>query len=162
MRTRREMRRIGALVLCAVLAMALAIGFAAGAQAGVSHGAVTAKSGCQPYSQGGPCLGPIQTAYNYEGEGEQAVKLMWAKFGAKKVVGSVFEPDPPGQYEITQRHITWHSVASVEIVAVYEVKFMGRRARYRKLPSQSHSGHAVLRDIRGQDAPILLLQGRRV
>ena len=124
--------------------------------------AATAKAKCPFFSKGGPCLGTLMSDYSYEGEGGQSDQLMKAKFGPREVVGTRYQLEPaPGQYHLTQHKVTWHSVASVEILAVYEVHEVRNGFKYHKLPSGRHRGHAKLTAWEDTDPPILVLFGDR-
>jgi hypothetical protein len=134
--------------------------------AGISSTATTAKTKECPLAPNNlPCHGTtIESAYAYSGYKEGDLSLVWAKLGPDRKVGTTYVSTPPvpGMREVFKRTFTWHSVASVEIVGVYEVHFKGSHANYRKLPSGKHSGHATLTEVRGGTAVTLNLQGRRI
>ncbi len=158
MRALKDRARTLALVLCGALAMAAYIGFGAEAQTSSPLKATAAK--CPSYSPGGPCKGNLMSAYSYEGEGVQATRLLKAKFGPRKLVGTRFETLPfPGQWQVYKRTVSWTSVSGVKIVAVYEVHEVKRRFIYHKLSSSTHSGHHTLIAVRGQDPPVLVMFG---
>lgn len=125
--------------------------------------AVTAKRPCPLAPANVPCHGTtIESAYAYYGYKEGDISLISVKLGPERKVGTTYvSAQPvPGMYEVIKRTFTWHSVASIEIVAVYEVEVVGRGFRHKKLPSGKHSGHATITDAAGGSSPILLLQGR--
>lgn len=157
-----------ALVLCGALLAALLFVFHVEAKISSPAKAVTANTHCRSDYPHVPCLGPIESLYNYEGEGNDQVAYLKAKFGANSKPSLVFEAKPsPGQYEVRHRTVTWHSRSNVEIVAVYLVHNSARNHAYQKLPTGPHRGHTTLTATKGVsvsndggDVPILLLEGR--
>jgi len=157
-----------ALVLCGAAAAVLSVGFPATVQAGSVNKGLSgyiASAHCKPQFTEVPCR-PIQTSYSFGGLGVGDLGSIWAKLGPIKVV----EQSVHGQevIEINERSYTWHSRPNVVIEAVYALTLKRNSDKYsvRKLPSGSHSGHAVLRSVlnslhsTGAADPILLLQGR--
>jgi hypothetical protein len=114
--------------------------------------ATTTKAHCQYFSRGGPCA-PIMSTYDFVGYREGDLSFIWAKLGPE-------HKETVGAKEVFKRTFTWHSVASVEITGVYEVREVGKGFRYKKLPTGKHGGHTILTDVFGDSEPNLVLQGR--
>jgi hypothetical protein len=128
------------------------------------HSAAAAKE-CPLAPFNVPCHGTtIESAYTFSGYREGDLSLISAKLGPVHKLGMTYVPTPPvpGMYEVDRRTITWHSLADVEIVAVYEVEVVGRGFRHKKLPTGTHSGKATITDTAGGSSPYFLFQGRRV
>jgi hypothetical protein len=156
--------RRASLVLLLTAASATVLAASSPATQAVTPKAVIAAPPCDAFSVGGPCLGPIQSFYDYEGGGEGDIKLLRAKAGPIEKDGTAYKTLPsPGYYEKTKRRFAWHSVASIEIVNVYIVHFKGKRASYTKLPSGRHSGQTTLTETQASASPpLLLLQGQHL
>jgi hypothetical protein len=117
----------------------------------------SASSGCTPISTGEPCLAPIQSVYAFDGMGSGAVTYMKAHAGPEKIIEKTIRHNEA--VEVIQRTFTWHSVPSVKIVAVFiEIGTRGSRKPpiYKRVPTGSHSGHAVLTFGGGHGANLLL------
>lgn len=112
---------------------------------------------------GEPCLGPIETAYAYDGYSEGDTSLIKASFGSNHEIGKDANKDP-----IMQRTVSWHSAPGVKIVAVFVITRTWSpklHFHYRQVPSGPHSGHVTL-TARYTDGvplpPLLAIQGERI
>jgi hypothetical protein len=74
--------------------------------------ASVAATHCKSFTTETPCIGPIQTLFAFTGMPAGAVHSITVKRGSEEEVGTNPEGVP-----IEQRRFTWHSVASVKLVA---------------------------------------------
>jgi hypothetical protein len=120
--------------------------------------AVSAQKRCVPLDRNAPCLGRIQSGYAFSGLGGGALSLIRAKLSPEEEIGRNAARDP-----ILQRTFTWHSIASVKMVAVYVVSQIGQTGTYRfhRVPTGTHSGHVTLTAVVDVRIPTLLLEGER-
>jgi hypothetical protein len=152
---RKASPKLRTIFLIAALATAAALPTASSAR---PDPAQVATGRCVPISRGAPCLGTIQSEYAYAGLGGGAVTYIHAHPGAEERIGTAADENP-----ITQRTFTWHSVASVKIVAAFIVTEIGLTGRYsyQRVPTGEHGGHAVLVAKGDISVPRLLLEGSR-
>ena len=150
------------LVALAVGSVAMAISLATGTAVVSAAGrpSATAATHCKPISIGEPCLGPIQSGYAYDGFGGGDDTYIHAKAGPKVVVEKGGETG-----EVTERTFTWHSIPSVEMVAVFIVSKSNPDSRtfhYTRVKTGRHSGHVAMRAVFQGIPPTLLLEGRHI
>jgi hypothetical protein len=129
----------------------------------VSYGfpAQAASTSCRSVFPEVPCLGPLQSDYDYAGEGYGDLGYVWAKAGPEKVIGHVYMKEPaPGEYEVLQRTFTFHTKRGVELAAVYVLRG-GDHGHYRYQSVPIQNGHVTLTAVRDTSPPILLLEAKR-
>ena len=148
----------------AALGMAMLIGFPAVAQTDppMKKQAVATQSRCKPLTPSAPCVGPLQSEYAYDGYGVGNTTSIHVKAGPMTVVGKVYKSTPvPGFYQVKKRTFTWHSPASVTIVAVYIERRRGLHVSYQRISTGTHSGHTTLTLLEQSIPPTLYLEGRK-
>lgn len=131
-----------------------------------------ATAACQSHYPGMPCLGPIQSVYTFEGQGEGDDSYLKAHVGpSSKPTEERLAKPVPGEYEVTHRVASWQAAAGTELVAAYLAYFdRGKYPSYRKIPTGRLSGHATLEALKAIGStpgiagrvPLLYLEGRRI
>jgi hypothetical protein len=129
--------------------------------------AVTSRH-CVSFVTEAPCLGSIQTLVGFNGKAGGAVRFITARPGPEEEIGK-----NPEHVPIMRRSFTWHSVASVKLVAAFVLTTLSKdgkavrvRGKFRwvvhRIPTGAHSGTATLTASEGSSlAPFLLLEGSR-
>jgi hypothetical protein len=103
----------------------------------------------------------------YSGYKEGPLSLIKLTLGpSRKIAGEELEGGGT-RHEIDQRQVSWHSVANVEVVAVFILhRPKLRRFVYQAVPTGRHSGHTTLTDLKepGIDyaQQIVIVQGRKL
>jgi hypothetical protein len=128
--------------------------------------AASAKTFPCPKDPHEPCKGPIEVSTGYSGYKEGPSWEIKITLGPSHQISQGNERSGGDIREVVQRQASWHSVPSVEIVAVFILHrpAHGPRFRYQKVASGRHGGHTTLTDVVSPStgADVLIIQGRRI
>ncbi len=142
----------------------LAVVLGAAGLLALAPSAATSKTFPCPKAPHEPCKGPIEVVTNYSGYKEGPLSLIKLTLGPSRKVGGETHEQFLTKPEIFQRVASWHSVADVEIVAVFILhRPKPGQFHYQPIPTGKHGGHVTLTDDRqGNAEPMLIVQGRKI